>query len=397
MNNMKLFWKFIFIGLIVLTIPVGYFLWQSNYQQLFDKNHFYNSTNLPDKYKKPRKSENFRPSDWGWLQRVFPHGSADKTAHIEAIHQAQQMRAMATLQTETADVTFNQLKNVQWEFAGPENIGGRISDIEYNPQNPAIVYAGAATGGVFKSLDGGWTWQPIFDDQAVLSAGDIAVDPQNPDIVYVGTGEANGGHNNFPGGGVFKTTDGGVNWELIGLENTASIGRIVIDPQNTDRIYVAAAGSYFGPDPDRGVYRSTDGGLNWEKSLFVSDSTGAIDIIINPENPSILLAAMWERVRRPHSSHLYGYSSGIYKTMDGGDSWTLLDATNGLPENEETIGRIGLALCQSQPGIIYALFTDYTLQNGYSYKACYKSEDGGDNWNQVDPFKRIAYGTSSFS
>ena len=335
---------------------------------------------------------NTRPSDWGWLQRVFPHGNADKTAHIEAIQQAQHMRAASAELVHSNNQTTDRLRAIQWDFAGPENIGGRISDIEYNPLDPLIVYAGAATGGVFKSQDGGWTWQAIFDDQAMLSVGDIAVDPVNTNIIYVGTGEANGGHNNFPGGGVYKSIDAGNTWELIGLEQTVSIGRIVIDPTNTNRVFVAAIGSYFGPDPDRGVYRSTDGGTTWEKSLFISDSTGAIDIIINPQEPAKMLAAMWERVRRPHTSHLFGYTSGIHRTTDGGDTWTLLNATNGLPEGEEQIGRIGLTLCQTQPDIMYALYTD-----GYDYKSSYQSTDGGINWIRIDTDREISRGTSGFS
>ncbi len=352
---------------------------------------------LPAKYKKKQRGPDPRPSDWGWMQRVFPYGTADKTAHIEAIQQAQRMRSNLSLPATSMLATVTQLNAIPWQFAGPENIGGRISDIEYNPVNPDIVYAGAATGGVFKSGDGGYTWRPVFDEQAVLSVGDIAVDPVNPNIVYVGTGEANGGHNNFPGAGVYKSENAGETWRLIGLEYTASIGRIVIDPANTNRIYVAAAGSYFGPDADRGVYRSTDGGATWNKSLFVSDSTGAIDLIINPENPSILHAAMWERVRRPERSHLYGYSSGIYRSTNRGNSWTRLGAIDGLPENDRYIGRIGLALCESEPEIIYALYTDYKSNIGYGYRACYRSTDGGLTWLRVDPGKSIAMGTGTFS
>ncbi|MBN1348564.1 T9SS type A sorting domain-containing protein [candidate division KSB1 bacterium] len=351
---------------------------------------------LPEKYRKSKLKSGKRPSDWGWMQRVFPYGNADKLAHVDAIQQAQSMRTAirdaAKSSLKSDGMPEKALNSIEWQFAGPENIGGRISDIEYNPLDPSIVYAGAATGGVFKSNDGGWTWQPIFDDQAVLSVGDIAVDPVNPDIIYVGTGEANGGHNNFPGGGVYKSFDAGQSWQLIGLEKTVSIGRIIIDPSNPQRVFVAAIGSYFGPDPDRGVYRSIDGGSNWEKSLFVSDSTGAIDIVINPQNPSILLAAMWERVRRVHSSHLYGPTSGIYRSTDGGNSWNRLDASNGLPDGEFYIGRIGLALCESQPDVIYALYTD-----GYEYKTSYRSLNGGLNWDRIDPYSEIAGGTSSFS
>jgi len=391
-NQKKLFSSILLVSILIIGALFYLLAFNSLFQRTgtFSLSEF--NKNLPAKYKTPKMTANTRPSDWGWLQRVFPHGNADKRAHIEAIKQAQQMRAASAELVHSNNRTTDHLRAIQWDFAGPENIGGRITDIEYDPLNPLIVYAGIATGGVFKSQDGGWTWQAIFDDQAMLSVGDIEVDPVNTNIIYVGTGEANGGHNNFPGGGVYKSIDAGNTWELIGLEQTVSIGRIVIDPTNTSRVFVAAVGSYFGPDPDRGVYRSTDAGATWEKSLFISDSTGAIDIIINPQEPTKMLAAMWERVRGPHTSHLYGYTSGIYRTTNGGDSWTLLNASNGLPEGEEHIGRIGLTLCQTQPDIMYALYTD-----GYDYKSSYKSIDGGINWILIDADRDISRGTSGFS
>jgi photosystem II stability/assembly factor-like uncharacterized protein len=316
------------------------------------------------------------PSEWAWEQRTFPYWKANNKAFRAEIKKAQQMRAEAT-----------NYKLEPIEFAGPTNIGGRISDIEFNPQDPNIVYAGAATGGVFKSTDMGLTWAPIFDDQAFLPAGDIAVDPLHPDTIYVGTGEPNGGHNNLPGGGVYKSIDGGLTWQFIGLGNTVSTGRIVIDPSNTQRIFVASVGSYFGPNLERGVYRSTDGGLTWTSSLFISDTTGAIDIVIDPNNPLRLISAMWERVRRPNSNHLYGPTSGIYRSLDGGNSWREL--TTNLPDPSTTdVGRIGLALHQANPDIVYALYTD-----GYDYLGLYKTTNFGSSWTDADPDKEIDNGT----
>ncbi len=271
-----------------------------------------------------------------------------------------------------------------WEFAGPTNIGGRIADIEFDPQNPNIIYAGAATGGVFKSTDTGANWFPVFDDQPILTIGDIGIDPSNPLIIYAGTGEPNGGHNNFNGGGIFKSTDGGETWNFAGLENTSSIGRIVIDPVNTSNVYVAAVGSYFGPNPERGIYKSTNGGQSWENVLFVSDSTGAIDIVVNPKNPEHILAAMWERVRRPNDSHLYGPSGGIFKSTNGGRDWKKLGPETGLPDPAlETIGRIGLAHSRNFPDIIYSYYND-----GTKYTGLYKSTNSGDNWIKIDPEQR---------
>jgi len=323
-----------------------------------------------------------RPSEWAWERRTFPYYKADAEYYRKEIKKAQKMKSEAVSRGIE-----------QIEFAGPTNVGGRISDIEFNPNNTNIVYAGAATGGVFKSTDMGFTWFPVFDDQANLNVGDIAVDPNNSDIIYVGTGEPNGGHNNFPGGGIYKSTDAGDNWQLMGLENTVSIGRVVVDPSNSDRVFVAAVGSYFTPNPERGIYRSDDGGESWENVLFISDSTGAIDIIIDPLNPSRLIAAMWERVRRPNGSHLYGPSSGLYKSLDGGDSWDYIDATPVLPNPQnENVGRIGIALCASQPDFVYAMFT-----NGSYYTGFYKSDDFGITWVDADSDNEISEGTSSFS
>lgn len=157
----------------------------------------------------------------------------------------------------------------------------------------------------------GGSWFSIFDSLNVLTIGDIAIDPIDTDIIYVGTGEANGGHNNFPGGGVFKSTNAGSTWNFLGLTSTTSIGRIIIDPTDTDVIYLAAVGSYFSPNPERGIYKSTDGGNSWNQSLFISDSTGGIDVVMDQNNPEFLFAAMWERVRRPNSSHLLGRQAGF--------------------------------------------------------------------------------------
>lgn len=324
------------------------------------------------------------PSDWAWLQRTFPFGTADKTAHLEALQQAHKLRSLAKVSSEEAE----------WQFAGPTNIGGRMSDIEFNPLNSQIAYAGASTGGVFKSNDGGLTWSPIFDEQAVLTIGDLAVAPNQPETIYVGTGEANGGHNNFPGGGVYKSTDGGATWQFLGLELTTSIGRIVVDPTNANRVFVAAIGSYFAKDNDRGVYRSDDGGQTWQQVLFVNDSTGAIDLVIDPLNPQKLFAAAWERIRPPKfGTHLNGLSSGIYRSLDGGDSWQLLGATQGLPAPRVNIGRIGLAMCAAQPDHLYALYTN----NGYTYDSLYRSRDGGTTWQRADPSNTLRSGFANFS
>ena len=310
------------------------------------------------------------PADHEFIKRTFPFYKADPGAHIEALEKAQEMRNAA----------MNDNSAATWEFAGPTNIGGRISDIEYDPNNTNIVYAGAATGGVFKSTDAGLTWTSVFDDQSVLPAGDIAVDPVNSNIVYAGTGEPNGGHNNFSGGGMYKSTNAGATWQRTGLENTVTIGRVLVNPQNPLRVYVAAVGSYFGPNPERGVYRSDNGGATWSRVLFVSDSCGALDLIMDPVNPNNMMAAMWQRTRYPNGGQLYGRESGIYKTTNGGDNWTALGTANGLPNSSTTnVGRIGLSISNSNPNIAYALYT-----NGTTYSGFFKTTNAGLNWTNAN-------------
>ncbi len=330
-----------------------------------------------------------RPSEWGWLQRTYPHFQADADAYRVALLQAQTLKQVA-----------GKRRAAPWVFAGPTNIGGRISDVAFDPQEPNTVYAGAATGGVFKSIDRGVTWGPIFDDQAVLTVGDIAVDPVNPETIYVGTGEANGGHNNFAGGGVYKSIDGGTTWQFMGLEATVSIGRIRVHPTNPERVYVAAVGSYFGPHPERGLYRSDDGGATWDNVLFVNDTTGVIDVVMRPDDPDVLLAATWQRSRTVNGAELYGPGSGVYRSTDGGDTWERLGAQQGLPDPSvqtdslppPRVGRIGLALCRDQPDVMYALYND-----GFSHLGLYRTDDGGDAWYRVDPNNQLPEGMSNFS
>ena len=369
--------KFTIITVMLAVLSFAYFT-----------NNF-NSENLNKKFRSFNKAgdENkLYPYEWSYIKNTFPYYKYDPNVYIDAIKEANELKR------QTREMSLSKgLSQPQWEFAGPVNVGGRVVDLEFNPFDPNIIYAGFATGGVFKSTDMGQSWFPIFDDQAVLTVGDIAVDPQNPDVIYVGTGEGNGGHNNFPGGGVFKSTDTGNTWQFLGLTETVSIGRVVINPSNTNEVFIAAEGSYFGPNPERGVYKSTDGGTNWSLSLFVNDSTGAADIIVDPVNPNRMMAAMWERVRRPTTSHLYGPSSGIYKTTDGGDNWTLIQPSAGLPDpGSQNIGRIGLAVYPQNPDIVYALYTD-----GYDILSLFKSTDFGNSWTNADPGNGL--GSAGFS
>ncbi len=324
------------------------------------------------------RGPDMRPSEWAADQRLFPVWKADPAAYRDALAEAHALR------TASRGGGFG-----AWEQAGPTNVGGRISDIEYAPSNPDIVYAAAATGGVYRSEDEGFTWSPIFDDRAVLTIGDLAVHPTDPDVIWVGTGEANGSHNNFAGGGLYRSEDAGATWDFLGLGEAYSIARIRIDPTNTERVFAAAVGSYFGKNEQRGVYRTTDGGTTWERTLFVSDSTAIIDLAMKPGDPNTLFATTWERIRRPTSARLSGPTSGLWRSTDGGDTWTKLGAANGLPDPDDVaVGRIGLATCESAPTTVYASYSD-----GSFYTGLYRSDDGGDSWSNFDGG---AIGGSSF-
>jgi photosystem II stability/assembly factor-like uncharacterized protein len=305
------------------------------------------------------------PSDWFFMQRAYPLGEIPLEKYYQAIEQTKQIKALSR----PSDTN-------PWVLRGPTNIGGRVTDIEMSPTSFDTIYAGIASGGVFKSIDGGINWFPIFDETYTMSIGDISVDPTNPNIIYVGTGEVNGGGGSvtYGGNGVYKSTDAGTTWIHLGLEATESISRIIVNPLNPQIVFLGAMGKLFGKNFERGLYRSTDGGATWENKLFISDSTGCIDIIINPLQPDTIFAAMWERIRRPDRLFYGGPTCGLYRSTDGGETWTEL--VNGLPNNSPSIGRIGISICASSPNIVYAI---YANNIGY-FDGVYRSTNNGDSW-----------------
>lgn len=261
-----------------------------------------------------------------------------------------------------------------WVNQGPLNVGGRVTALAVDPVDPNHVWIGTAAGGVWDSFDAGTSWTSRFDAQTTLSIGSLATHPTNPSIVYVGTGEDNGGGYSFDGEGILETTDGGATWTNVGLAETRRIGRIAIDPSNPQRIFAAAGGNWFQKDTNRGIYRSTDGGATWQRVLYVADDTGGIDLAIDPSNPARIYAAMWQRFSAGTSWYVGGTQGGIWRSTDGGTTWTKL--TVGLPT---TVGRIGLAVAPSQTSTVYACIIGTNGQ----LQGMYKSTNAGDTWSKV--------------
>ncbi|MCA9759047.1 MAG: glycosyl hydrolase [Candidatus Eisenbacteria bacterium] len=326
------------------------------------------------------KKAGYLPNDWFHDQRSFPERDYAVAAPIAAMEQARADRigVFGDRAFPADGPSSNGERGADtWSSVGPINIGGRLTAVGVHPSSPNRFYAGIAAGGVFRSDDAGASWEPIFDDTAVLSVGAIALGPTDPDEVWVGTGEANASGDSFAGDGVYRSTDGGDTWEHRGLEESEHIGRIVVDPTDPSRLYVAVLGSLWLPGPDRGVYRSTNAGLDWEQVLFVSDSTSVVDLAIDPSDPSRIYAAAWERLRGPSRRKVGGLTSGVYRTTDGGDSWTEL--TSGLPGGSN-VGRIGLSVAASSPNIVYAIYAD---DPGY-FMGLYRSTNSGTSWTQVN-------------
>ena len=303
--------------------------------------------------------------DYFFAQRSYPYNKVDYAAFQKAVVKFKKELAQNRLQTAGS-----------WEFAGPENIGGRIVDIKFDPNNSNICYMGAASGGVFKSTDKGVTWFPVFDNESSMSIGALAIAPSNSNIVYVGTGEANGGSGSltYDANGIYKSTDAGLTWTNIGLQNTRMTGCLAVHPTNANIVFAATMGELYGKGPDKGLYRTTDGGLTWQKVLFLNDSTGAIDVVINPQNPNIVYAALWERTRWANNKNYAGPSSGLYKSVDGGTTWNQLG--NGLPAPGTVLSRIAVDLCDAQPNVVYTKMLDVN----FNMLGVYKSADDGATW-----------------
>lgn len=311
------------------------------------------------------------PSDWFGAQRAWPQGRIDQDRYREAVRQTLTARREAARKGAATDVG-----PLTWTQAGPYNIGGRVTALAALPGGQT-VYLGAAAGGVFKSVNSGVNWTPIFDETGVFSIGAIAIDPVNTETVYVGTGEANSSVDSYDGNGIYRTTDGGATWTSLGLEATARIARVAVDPLNPQRLYVAAMGTQFSTGPDRGLYRSENGGASWTRTLFLNDSTGVCDVVIHPTHPETVYAATWERVRRSTYRRAFGPGSGIWRSADHGATWTRLQ--NGLPTPSDSVGRIGLAIAKSKPTTLFAqIISGANL--GYAGLGLYRTDNAGATW-----------------
>jgi photosystem II stability/assembly factor-like uncharacterized protein len=304
------------------------------------------------------------------------HSSSDTAAQSNPTNNA---NAIAT----SPQFPISLYANLQWRFIGPFR-GGRTVAATGVPNNPNLFYIGANNGGVWKTTDAGRTWVPIFDGQPTGSVGALAVAPSNPDIIYVGSGEGLRRPDLSTGDGIYKSTDAGKTWQHLGLRDGQQITNILIDPQDPNRVFVAVLGHPYGPNSERGVFRSTDGGATWQKILYKDDDTGATDLAFDPKNPQTLYADMWSSRRPPWTAGgpLEGHTGGLFKSTDGGDSWRPL--TKGLPTNAQGLGRIGFGISPSNPNRIYAL-VDAAPEVG----GLYRSDDAGESWQRINHEDRI--------
>ena len=265
----------------------------------------------------------------------------------------------------------SQFSKLKWEAIGPTFCGGRIESIAVHPRRTATIYVGVGSGGLWKTVNNGLTWKPIFEQQSSIAIGDVAVSESDPDTIWVGTGEVLLARSGLPGMGVFRSDDAGKTWKNMGLRDTQHIGRVLIHPADKNTVYVAAIGHQNGRNKQRGVFRTTDGGESWQKVLYVNDRAAAIDLVLVPNEPKTLYASIWERVgSRGHT----GSESGVYKSVDGGTNWSRLKG--GLPVGDN-VGRIGIHVAPSNPSVVYAL-ADEGGKDGF-----YRSADGGQTWQKM--------------
>ena len=268
-----------------------------------------------------------------------------------------------------------QFENMEPRNIGPGGMSGRVTAIDVVHDNPQIMYAGTASGGLWMSDSGGIDWEPLFEEEATASIGAVAIQQSNPSVIWVGTGEGNPRNSLNGGFGVYKSLDGGKTWMSMGLEETRHVHRIIIHPDDPNTVYVGAIGSPWGEHPERGVYKTTDGGKTWNKILSANNKTGVADMVMDPSNPNKLIVALWEHKRDPWFFKSGGEGSGLFITYDGGENWTEKTDEDGLPAGD--LGRIGIAIARNKPNVVYALVEA-------KKNALYKSTDGGESWSMIN-------------
>lgn len=305
-------------------------------------------------------------ADRFYLQRSWPDDKLDLRAYDQAIRSAQEQLLLK-----------NELPGFDkaWVERGPANIGARINTIAVHPENNQIIYVGFAVGGVFKTINGGQNWEPVFDDNPYLAIGDIILDPNDPETVYVGTGDPNISGYPFLGDGIYRSEDAGSTWTHLGLEDERIVSEIIVDPENSNVIYASCMGLPFERNPQRGLYKSTDYGQSWEQILFAGEQAGIIEIAMDPFSNETIYAASWDRIRNNQESVVNGPNARVYKSTNAGDTWSEL--SGGLPT--ENMGRIGLAVSPTQPNVIYAEYVNTSSQ----LENVYKSTNGGQSWTPI--------------
>src|SRR5881628_2321965 len=295
---------------------------------------------------------------------------------------------LAAQSANTLDSTL--LAGFRWRNVGPANMGGRVSSVAGIPSPSKTFFIAGAAGGIWKTTNAGTSFRPVFDNQRCISMGELAIAPSDTLQVWAGTGEEDSRNTISPGCGIFKSTDGGLTWKPMGLEKSGAIGRIVVHPSNANIVYVAALGWAWAANPERGLYKTTDGGQTWQLVKFISDKAGFIDVAMDPTNPEVLFASSWERVRGPYFLKSGGPGSALWKTTDAGSTWTEIKG-GGWPETMK--GRIGLAIAASNPDIVYAMVeadsnaTAKGATTGPKQKLAnglYRTTDAGKTWTKMN-------------
>ena len=285
----------------------------------------------------------------------------------------------------SAPVDSSLLSGLRWRHIGPAMFSSRVSDVAGVPGHPNVLYCANSTAGLWKSTNGGITFESVFNNGGTLSVGAVALSPDNQDIVYVGTGEGAPRNSISYGDGIYKSTDGGRTWKNVGLKDSERFSRIVVDPKTPSVVFAAAMGHAFGPNTERGVYRSSDAGATWKRVLYVNDLTGASDVAVDPQDPRIVYAGMYEYLRKPWHFSSGGPGSGLYRSSDGGETWTKLTdpkLNNGLP-GAKLLGRIGMSICLSNPNVVYALI------EAQEPGTLWRSSDRGVHWTLVNSSRNI--------